>query len=139
MCPQPYYQPNPVPPAPFTTNSAYDPTTLGDSFAWALTVQNSQNILLFGTCPGSLTTLRALTRSPGAGFYSFFNDYNTACQSSQNCQTQIVNIDSSSTIGIYSLTTVDTTWQLSVNNAGVIARSLNPNGFADTVSAWTRT
>lgn len=76
--------------------------------------------------------------SAGAGFYSFFNNYNTACQSSQNCQSQIVNIDSSSTIALYSLTTVDTTWQLSVNGQGVINRSLNPNGFADTVSAWTR-
>ena len=65
-------------------------------------------------------------------------NYNTACQSSQNCQSQIVNIDSSSTIGIYSLSTVDTTWQLSLSSQGVINRSSNPSGFADTISVWTR-
>ncbi|KAI0339777.1 glucan 1,3-beta-glucosidase [Trametopsis cervina] len=117
----PYFQPNPVPPAPFITNSAYDPAQLAQGNAWALTVENSQNILVFG-----------------AGFYSFFSAYNQACANAQNCQSQIVNIDSSSTIGIYSLNTVATTWQLSVNGQGVINRSKNPNGFSDTVSAWTR-
>ena len=82
-----------------------------------------------------ISTTHTLT---GAGFYSFFDSYSTGCQSSQNCQSQIVNIDSSSTIGIYGLSTVDTTWQLSVNAQGVINRSSNPSGFADTVTAWTR-
>ncbi|KAI0692746.1 beta-1,3-glucanase [Cerioporus squamosus] len=51
----PYFQPNPVPPAPFITNSAYKDPTLGPGASWALTVSNSQNILVFG-----------------AGLYSFF-------------------------------------------------------------------
>ena len=65
-------------------------------------------------------------------------NYVTSCQNSQNCQNQIVNIDSGSDISIYSLNTVDTTWQLSVNMQGVVNRGTNPNGFSDTISAWTR-
>ncbi|KAJ3543670.1 hypothetical protein NM688_g5834 [Phlebia brevispora] len=117
----PYYQPDPVPPAPFITVSAYDPQQIGQGAAWAFTVENSQNILLFG-----------------AGFYSFFQDNNSTCQTSQNCQSQIVNIDTQSTISVYSLSTVDTTYQLSISGQGIINRSNNPNGFADTVTAWTR-
>lgn len=64
--------------------------------------------------------------------------YSTGCQSSQNCQQQIVNLDSSSSISIYSMNTVDTTWQLSVNAQGVINEAKNPNGFSNTVTAWTR-
>ena len=51
---QPYFQPNPNPPAPFIPNSAYDPTQLGPGDAWAFTVQNSNNILVFGASPAVL-------------------------------------------------------------------------------------
>ena len=46
---QPYFQPNPVPPAPFITNTAYKDPAIGPGAAWALTVTNSQNILVYGT------------------------------------------------------------------------------------------
>ncbi|PSR72174.1 hypothetical protein PHLCEN_2v11966 [Hermanssonia centrifuga] len=117
----PYFQPNPVPPSPFIPSTNVDPATLGVGAAWALTVQNAQNILVFG-----------------AGFYSFFNNYNTACQGTQNCQQQILNLDSVSTISIYSLNTVDAISQISVNANAVISGSSNPNGFSNTVTAWTR-
>jgi hypothetical protein len=42
---------------------------------------------------------------------------------------QIVNIDSSSTIAIYQLSTVGTTYSLSVNQAGVVKSSSNPDGL----------
>ncbi|CAL1707953.1 unnamed protein product [Somion occarium] len=118
----PYFQPNPVPPAPFITNTQFKDPSPAPGSAWALTVVNSQNILLFG-----------------AGFYNFFQNYATdACIAGHNCGQAVVNIDSSSTIGIYSLSTVSTTWQLNVNSQGVIDRSNNANGFADTVTVWTR-
>ena len=47
---QPYFQPNPVPPAPFITNTAYKDPAFGPGAAWALTVSNSQNILVYGAC-----------------------------------------------------------------------------------------
>jgi glucan 1,3-beta-glucosidase len=54
---QPYYQPSPAPPAPFTINSVYsDPSFASDSpMAWAINVAISADIVIFG-----------------AGFYSFF-------------------------------------------------------------------
>ncbi|KAF8130464.1 exo-beta-1,3-glucanase [Mycena galopus ATCC 62051] len=118
----PYYQPTPVAPSPFSVNSAYhDPSFTGVSSAWALNVATSTNILIFG-----------------AGLYSFYSNYGEDCLTPQNCQNQILNIDSTSSVSIYSLQTVGSTFQLSVNQAGVINQANNQNGFAATVSSWTQ-
>jgi len=119
----PYYQPNPAPPAPFSVNTTFkDPATwTGITAAWALRVTTSTDIIVFG-----------------AGHYSFFQNYGQACLTPENCQSQIVNVDTTSSVHIYSLSTVGTTWQLSVNQAGVINQSLNPNGFAATVTSWSQ-
>jgi glucan 1,3-beta-glucosidase len=117
----PYYQPAPAAPAPFSVNSAFsDPTTYQGS-AWGLWVQNSQNILVLG-----------------AGLYSFFQNYGQACLDTVSCQQQIANIDSSSTISIYGLSTVGTVNQLSINGQGIIPANQNLNGFQQTVTQWTR-
>ncbi|KAJ7632169.1 exo-beta-1,3-glucanase [Roridomyces roridus] len=116
----PYYQPNPSAPTPFTINGAFsDPTSVGTS-AWGLVVSKSSNILIFG-----------------AGLYSFFSTYSQDCLDTTNCQSQIVNIDSTSQVAIYSLSTVGTTTQIHVNNQPIINQSSNLNGFASLVSAWT--
>lgn len=119
----PYYQPVPAAPAPFSSFSTYlDPTfTASNDMAWAMWVQNSQNIILFG-----------------AGFYSFFQNYAQSCTNTWNCQAQIFNIDSSSTITVYSLSTVGVTYQLSVSGIGVVNESSNPDGFQETLTAWSR-
>ncbi|THH29864.1 hypothetical protein EUX98_g4330 [Antrodiella citrinella] len=118
----PYFQPSPVPPAPFVLNTQYNDPAVGPGAAWALTVTNSQNILIFG-----------------AGFYSFFSNYDTStCEPNFDCQQQLVNIDTASTIGIYSLSTVDATWMLSVNAQGIINEANNHNGFQQTLTSWTR-
>jgi hypothetical protein len=119
----PYYQPVPVPPAPFTVSTAFaDPATwTGISAAWALRVTTSTNIIVFG-----------------AGHYSFFQNYATTCETSDTCQSQIVNVDTTSSVNIYSLSTVGTTFQLSVNQVGVINQSSNPNGFAETITSWSQ-
>jgi len=118
-----YFQPNPAPPAPFTSMSSYnDPTfSASQDHGWALRVQNSQNIIVFG-----------------AGLYSFFQDFNGACVDSQTCQGQIFDIDSASTISIYSLTTLGSVFSLSINENGVISSNNNINGFGTTVTQWTR-
>ncbi|KAF8163174.1 exo-beta-1,3-glucanase [Crassisporium funariophilum] len=120
----PYFQPNPAPPAPFTVNSAFHDPTFGTGFtsAWALQVQTSTDIIIFG-----------------AGLYSFFNNFDQTCLTPANCQAQILNIDSTSSITIYSLSTVATTFQLSINRNGIINQSGNVDGFASTVTAWSRT
>lgn len=47
---QPYFQPTPAVPEPFTIDAAYsDPDTAGLTSALALSVTNSKNILVFGT------------------------------------------------------------------------------------------
>ncbi|PFH50090.1 glycoside hydrolase family 55 protein [Amanita thiersii Skay4041] len=120
----PYFQSNPAPPAPFTINSTFkDPSfASGITHSWALWVQGSTDIIVFG-----------------AGLYSFFNNYNQACLDTENCQSQLLNIDSTSTVTVYSLSTVATTFQLSVNQVGIVNQSGNVNGFASTMTAWSRT
>jgi len=71
--------------------------------------------------------------------YSFFNNYDTQCNAVDrlNCQSEILNVDSQSSVGIYSLATVGTTYQLSIDSSPVIPASENGNGFSRTVTVWT--
>ncbi|TFK54506.1 exo-beta-1,3-glucanase [Heliocybe sulcata] len=118
----PYYQPSPAPPSPFSIVSSWnDPSFSNNNEAWALRVASSNNILVFG-----------------AGLYSFFQNYDQTCLDNFNCQQQIVDIDSSSSVAIYSLSTVASVYQLSINEAGIIPNSANRNGFTQTVTVWTR-
>ncbi|KDR79424.1 hypothetical protein GALMADRAFT_223633 [Galerina marginata CBS 339.88] len=122
----PYFQPNPVSPSPFTISSTFkDPTPYSSNpSASALSINSSQNILVFG-----------------AGLYSFFINFAQACVNggANNCQSQIANIDTASTgVNIYSLSTVATTFQVSVNGAGVVNQAGNINGFASTVTSWSQ-
>jgi len=117
----PYFQPNPAPPSPFPTNTSLsDPTFTNVPAAWGLWVQASTGILIYG-----------------AGHYSFFQNYGQACLTGNTCQPQIANIDSTSSVQLYSLSTVGTTFQLSVNGNGIINQANNVNGFASTVTLWT--
>ncbi|KAI0709449.1 exo-beta-1,3-glucanase [Earliella scabrosa] len=119
----PYFQPVPAPPAPFSNNAAlHDPSfPSGLRSAWAVTITQSSNIFIFG-----------------AGLYSFFDNYGQDCLTTTSCQQQIFNIDNDSTVSVYGLSTVGTTWQLSVNGQGIIPASANANGFAQTTTSWSR-
>ena len=66
-------------------------------------------------------------------------DYSQSCLNTFNCQQQIVNIDAASSIAIYLLSTVASQYQISVNSQGIVPNSANRNGFAQTITAWTRT
>ncbi|KAF8736780.1 hypothetical protein AX14_014012 [Amanita brunnescens Koide BX004] len=117
----PYYQPSPAPPFPFSCVSRYnDPSLDGMDHSWGLWIQSSSDIIIFG-----------------GGLYSWYDSYNQTCLASEDCQSQIANVDSaSSRVGMYSLSTVATTYQLSVDQAGVINQSANADGYASTVTAW---
>ncbi|KIJ60520.1 glycoside hydrolase family 55 protein [Hydnomerulius pinastri MD-312] len=119
----PYYQPVPGAPAPYSIDKAYfDPEfDSSNAMAWALYVQTSWDITLFG-----------------AGFYSFFQNYTQDCLATFSCQSQILNIDKDSTIQVYSLSTVGTTYQLSLSHNGIIDESNNRDGFQETLTSWTR-
>ncbi|KAJ7697688.1 exo-beta-1,3-glucanase [Mycena rosella] len=109
----PYFQPNPVAPAPFTVNMAFkDPASWSDiSQAWGLWVTSSEDILVL--------------------------NYDQGCLTTQSCQSQIVNVDNDSSVHIYSLSTVGTTWQLGINQVPTINQDQNQNGFAATVTSWS--
>ncbi|KAI6153063.1 glycoside hydrolase family 55 protein [Pisolithus tinctorius] len=119
----PYYQPVPQAPAPYSINKKYaDPTFEGTvGRAWALYVQRSWSITLFG-----------------GGFYSFFQNYSTACLTNVSCQAQIFNVDDASTIQVYGFSTVGTDYQLSIDQKGIIDEASNPTGFQQSFAAWTR-
>ena len=65
-------------------------------------------------------------------------NYAQDCLNTFNCQQQNVNIDSSSSIGIYMLSTVASQYMLSMNGQGIVPNSANRNGFAQTLTSWTR-
>ena len=110
---QPYYQPAPAAPSPFAIDtSLMDPNYPSQQSAWALMVQNSQNIIVFG-----------------AGLYSFFQNFGQACLDNASCQSQILSVDNESTVWVYSLSTLGVTMQLSVLDTGVIPQSQNANGY----------
>ncbi|KAF7338697.1 Glucan 1,3-beta-glucosidase [Mycena venus] len=118
----PYFEPFAVPlPYPFNITTKYgDPEFPPDiTSAWALVVRSSTDIMIFG-----------------AGLYSFYSNYSQECLKTRNCQNQIVNVCDDSSVYIYSLATVASTFQISVNGVGVADQKDNNNGFASTVTVW---
>ncbi|KAG8819818.1 hypothetical protein FRC19_009502 [Serendipita sp. 401] len=117
----PYYQPSPAAPSPFTTDYCYnDPDVSALRSALALSVESSESVFVYG-----------------AGLYSFFQGYTITCRDTWSCQSQIARVDSSSNVRIYGLSTVASTYQLTVNGQPTINQSSNSNAFASTVTAWS--
>lgn len=50
-----------------------------------------------------------------------------------------MNVDAGSGVALYMLSTVASQYMLSVNGQGVVPNAANRNGFAQTISSWTRT
>ena len=69
----------------------------------------------------------------GAGHYSFYQNLTQTCQASLNCQSQIINIDSSSSVNIYGLSTIGATYQLSIDGKGIIDNS----GLQKIAAVWS--
>lgn len=67
-----------------------------------------------------------------------FQDFAQTCVTLLNCQEQIFNIDSASapSVAVYGLSTIGTTYQLSVDQNGVVNASSNLDGFQETLTAW---
>ena len=81
----------------------------------------------------TLTSLLVYSRSKKL----FSQNYCQDCIETRNCQEQILNIDSgSSCVYIYSLSTVASVYQISLDGKGVIGERDNVNGFASTVTVW---
>ncbi|KAF7311920.1 Glucan 1,3-beta-glucosidase [Mycena indigotica] len=117
----PYFQPTPIPPAPFTLNSAYGDPSEAVVDAWGLVITRSFNIFVYG-----------------AGLYSFFQHYRQDCVVTKNCQNSMVLVDhESSAVYIYQLTTTGTTNMISYpGNVSIALQADNVDGYASTLSLW---
>ncbi|WPH03444.1 Hypothetical protein R9X50_00632400 [Acrodontium crateriforme] len=125
----PYMQPNSPAPAPFSFNSNFDDPTFtictGTSTApcldsWGLRVVNSKNIVIYS-----------------AGMYSFFNNYDQTCVSGQNCQLNMIRIQSSQ-VAFYAITTKAAVNMIvdSNHNNSVVKDADNRDNFGATLAYY---
>lgn len=125
----PYYQPDPIAPAPFN---------LAASFA---------NDPDFSQCPSDSTTcaaawgLRVVDSSSvtihSCGLYSFFQDYFQDCDDTHDCQERILEVTGSTDVVIFNLFTVSTVEMANgIDNTTVLQTDSNQRGFTTEVSVW---
>ena len=125
-----YYQPNPsAANGPYLTDSAlndpnYSSCLGGNCDALGLRVLNSQNLIIYG-----------------AGLYSFFNHYSTACSTfptPENCQSEIFSVEgTTSSLVVYCLSTVGTTNMIVKDGSSLALVSDNLDTFAATIAYFT--
>ncbi|KAK4962866.1 hypothetical protein LTR10_000493 [Elasticomyces elasticus] len=129
-----YYQPNPAAPLPFpyvaSLNDPVFPTstitdgnlTIPAAEGWGLRIVGSTDIGIYG-----------------AGLYSFFNNYSTACSNQgagETCQNHIFEDSDSSSITVYNLNTVGTHYQVNLDGNDIAYFGDNLNGFVDTIALF---
>ncbi|KAI0024622.1 putative Exo-beta-1,3-glucanae [Xylariomycetidae sp. FL0641] len=116
-----YYQPNPGADIPFPpVASLHDPELGADGFGWGMRIVGSEDILVYG-----------------AGLYSFFNDYSTACSDQGNatdCQRAILSVEDSKGVSVYNLNTVGAVDMATVDGQAVAKSADNRDGFVDTLA-----
>jgi hypothetical protein len=118
----PYYQSNPDSSVPFRVNPLFsDPDlTKGASLvkkAWGLRVLDSSDIFVYG-----------------AGLYSFFDNYAQECLLTQNCQTNMVSIESSSNVQLLGLSTKAAYNMVTLNGQSAALDQDNRNNFCATIA-----
>lgn len=72
----------------------------------------------------------------GAGFYSFFNNYDSGCLLTRNCQSLMVSLELSEAIYIYGLSTVAAENMIEVDMVALVPQAYNTNSFASSVSLF---
>lgn len=127
----PYYQPDPdAKHSPYPTNPfLFDPDFRnclpGNCDALGLRVLNTQNLAIWG-----------------AGHYSFFNNYSTACSDylgPTNCQSEIVNIEGrNDNFQVFCLTTIGTTSMVVLAGTSVASYKDNIDTYADTIALFSQ-
>jgi glucan 1,3-beta-glucosidase len=125
----PYFQSNPNAITPFTVNSAFtDPNfsaTCGSDSdlcpkAWGLRVVNSKDVLVYG-----------------AGLYSFFDNYAQDCLKTESCQSNMVDMQGSSNVVLYGLSTKAATNMVTLEGKSAALDADNRNNFCATVALFT--
>ena len=124
----PYYQSSPAAPQPFSYRGDYsDPrfSNCGNSktcaMAWGSRFVNSSAVFLYG-----------------AGHYSFFNNYDQTCLKTENCQDNILEIEtdsSNSRLYIYNLNTKAAQNSVVANGKVEVYQADNPSTFCATILA----
>jgi len=111
--------------AGFTPNPAYsDPdfascTTDSCKKTWGLRVVNSSDVYMYG-----------------AGLYSFFDNYLQECLLTESCQDNMVDLESSSSVYLYGLTTKAATNMVIVDGQVESLQQDHTNGFGQTLALF---
>ncbi|KAI0433794.1 glycoside hydrolase family 55 protein [Xylaria sp. FL1042] len=130
----PYYQPNPSARSPYPLNTTSDPNfdiscpkataASNCAEAWGLVVQASKNVLIYG-----------------AGLYSFFSNYSTACSATGAttlCQQGMVLYDAASTTNfrIYGLNTVGAYGMIYMDTVRLATYDYNINVYPSSIISF---
>ncbi|KFY05268.1 hypothetical protein O988_00131 [Pseudogymnoascus sp. VKM F-3808] len=126
----PYYQPNPIAPAPFDVDIAKDfpndpdfSKCHGDTAcaaSWGLRVVDSSSVTIHG-----------------AGLYSFFQEYYQDCVDTFNCQQRVLEVTGSTGVVIFNLYTVAISEiAVGIDNTVVFQNDTNQSGFTTEDSIW---
>ncbi|KAI0810214.1 pectate lyase superfamily protein-domain-containing protein [Xylaria sp. FL0064] len=124
----PYYQPEPIAPAPFNVAKSFpnDPDFSGCegdtacAAAWGMRVVDSSSITIHG-----------------AGLYSFFQDYYQDCVDTHDCQERILEVTGSTDVVVFNLYTVATSKiAMGIDNTAVFQNDSNQRGFTTEDSIW---
>lgn len=68
--------------------------------------------------------------------YSFFNNYDSGCLATTNCQQKMMSIEQSQGIYMYAVNTVGSANLVTVDLVDLVPAIANTNGFADTVAIF---
>ena len=109
----------------FTPNPAYsdpdfaDCTTESCKKTWGLRIVDSNDVYMYS-----------------GGLYSFFDDYLQQCLETESCQERMVDIECSSNIYLYALTTKASVDMVTVDGQPAALGADNENGFGQTVALF---
>ncbi|KAF1995621.1 glycoside hydrolase family 55 protein [Amniculicola lignicola CBS 123094] len=123
----PYYQPNPTAEVPFKVNAKYfDPdfstcTTDGCKSAWGVRIIDSESIWAYGS-----------------GTYSFFQNYDQKCVVGQNCQENMIQIDGSSNVNLFGVSTKASVNMITQKGQGVVKDADNRSNFCATLAIFAQ-
>ena len=118
-------QNNPNALSSFTPQAAWSDPDFADCFTsicpktLALRFFNSTYILMYG-----------------AGFYSFFNNYDSGCMLTENCQSLIVTLEKSEAIYMYGLSTLAAENMVHIDGVAIVPSDPNKSTFCRTVGLF---
>ena len=120
-----YMQNNPNSLEPYSASTVYSDPDFSNCYrptcykTWGLRIYNSTYVLVYG-----------------AGLYSFFNNYDSGCILTTNCQQNTVSVEMSEGIYLYALNTVATENMVEVDDVSLVPEAYNTNSFCETVAAF---